>query len=133
LTDGKRFRPGKRRPPASALRRLTYSTAAFNFAHDNGAGVNVADDIGRPVNHTGLSSTSPTRTSEAVAQHWRTSRYGETDLRSHPLLEFIVVLLISGQTVGRIAAFMRDVTARRNQEIEPRGRITELEGGSSLS
>jgi hypothetical protein len=48
-------------------------------------------------------------------------------------IEFIVVLLMSGQTVGHIAAFMRDVTARRNQELELRGRITELEGGSSLS
>lgn len=29
----------------------SYSTAEFNYAHDNGVGINVADDIGRPANH----------------------------------------------------------------------------------
>jgi hypothetical protein len=48
-------------------------------------------------------------------------------------IEFTVVLLMSGETIGHIAAFIRDVTARRDQELELRGRIRELEGGSSLS
>ncbi|HEY7008618.1 MAG TPA: NosD domain-containing protein [Jatrophihabitantaceae bacterium] len=29
----------------------SYSTASFNVAHDNGVGINVADDIGLPANH----------------------------------------------------------------------------------
>lgn len=33
----------------------SYSTALFNYAHDNGVGINVADDIGRPANHNTIS------------------------------------------------------------------------------
>jgi parallel beta-helix repeat protein len=33
----------------------SYSTASFNYAHDNGVGVNVANDIGRPANHNTIS------------------------------------------------------------------------------
>lgn len=33
----------------------SYSTASFNYAHDNGVGINLADDIGLPANHNTVS------------------------------------------------------------------------------
>jgi hypothetical protein len=36
----------------------SYSTAAFNNAHDNGVGINVADDIGRPANNNTIKFNS---------------------------------------------------------------------------
>jgi hypothetical protein len=33
----------------------SYSTASLNYAHDNGVGINLADDIGRPANHNTVS------------------------------------------------------------------------------
>ena len=34
----------------------SYSTASFNNAHDNGVGINVADDIGLPANHNTITA-----------------------------------------------------------------------------
>ncbi len=65
-----------------------------------------------------------------------TSRYGAADMLAVPArtqdgrtisIEFTVVLLPDGDSIGHIAAVVRDVTARRSLELELRGRIRELE------
>jgi PAS domain S-box-containing protein len=65
-----------------------------------------------------------------------TSRYGAADLLAVPAntadgrtisIEFTVVLLLTGGGAGHIGAVIRDVTARRNLELELRSRIRELE------
>jgi PAS domain S-box-containing protein len=65
-----------------------------------------------------------------------TSRYGAEDMLSVPArtrdgrtisIEFTVVLVRDGDSISHIGAVLRDVTARRNLELELRGRIRELE------
>lgn len=79
-------------------------------------------------------------------RHWKgfreavdrgTSRYGPDDLLAVPArtadgrrisIEFTVALLYDDDRVTHVAALLRDVTERREQEIELRRRLAELEG-----
>lgn len=67
-----------------------------------------------------------------------TSRYGPGDLLAVPArtadgrkisIEFTVALLSEGDQITHIAAVLRDVTERREQEVQLRRRVAELEGG----
>ena len=67
-----------------------------------------------------------------------TSNYGPGDLLAVPAktadgrrisIEFTVALLSDHGSVTHVAAVLRDVTERREQEMQLRRRVAELEGG----
>lgn len=71
-----------------------------------------------------------------------TSHYGPGDLLAVPAqtadgrrisIEFTVALLHDGDQVTHVAAVLRDVTARREQDVELRRRLAELEGRGSVA
>ena len=71
-----------------------------------------------------------------------TSRYGPSDLLAVPAqradgrkisIEFTSALLIDHEEVTFVAAVLRDVTERREKEMQLRRRLSQLEAGGSVT